>query len=404
MTAGRGVDNCPCCDGALTQPFYSVGPVPVHSCLMLPTAGEARAFPTGDVRLSLCSKCGFVTNTTFDPAWSSYAPGYEDQQSFSGTFNAFARALAERLVANYGLRGKSVVEVGCSKGDFLSLICETGEMTGIGIDPSAVPGRVKGPERGSMRLVAEYYGREHLDFPADLLCNRHTLEHIQPVHEFLRLSREHASRMPGAVLCIEVPDYTRVWRDAAFEDIYYEHCSYFTPGSLASAVRRAGFSVVHLSREYDGQYLVLEATLDPAADRRFDIEEMPGDVRDAIGGFQARVDTLKSEWKERLGWLRSSGGRAVIWGSGSKCVSFIRTVGADDLIDAIVDINPHRNGMFAPGLSMPISGPDALRSLRPDLVIVMNPIYRAEITAECEAMGVGADVLAMGDLEIGCPA
>ncbi|MCA0930682.1 class I SAM-dependent methyltransferase [Ruegeria profundi] len=395
------ISQCPCCAGALSEPFYRVGPVPVHSCLMLPTAAEAKAFSMGKVALAICADCGFVTNVCFDPKWSSYSPEYEDQQSFSPTFNAFASDLADRLVKDYNLEKKAVVEIGCSKGDFLALMCETGNMTGIGIDPSAVPGRVAPPRRGSMRLISEYYGPQHLVFEADLLCNRHTLEHIQPVYDFLKMSREHAERNLGCVLCIEVPDYTRVWRDAAFEDVYYEHCTYFTPGSLASAVRRAGFSVINVERDYGDQYLVLEANLDPAADRRFDIEESPSSVHEAVESFQRRVDFLKQTWRDTIAGVRASNGKVAVWGSGSKCVSFVRTIGLDDAIDAIVDINPHRHGKFAPGLDIAISSPDDLAELKPDLLIVMNPIYLEEITATCRTMGLRAEIVALGDPELG---
>lgn len=391
--------KCPCCHSGLSSPFYFVGPVPVHSCLMMTTVEQASAFPTSDVELAACPDCGFVTNIRFDSKWSAYAPQYEDQQSFSPTFNSFAGRLAKGLVERHGLAGKTVVEVGCSKGDFLSLLCEAGGMNAIGIDPSAVEGRVRAPSRGSMRLIAEYYGPRHLELPADLLCNRHTLEHIQDVHEFLVLSKQHAERNPGAVLCIEVPDYTRVWRDLSFEDIYYEHCSYFTPGSLARAARRAGFSVTDLRREFDDQYLILEASLNPADDRTFEIEERPGDVIKAVEGFQRRVDALKDAWRRRLAYAQSKGQKVAVWGSGSKCVSFLKTLGSEPMISAIVDINPHRAGKIAPGLSIPIATPSRLKTLKPDLIIAMNSIYRDEIAADCADMGLKAKIMSLGEID-----
>lgn len=388
--------TCPCCGSGLSDPFYEVGPVPVHSCLMLGSAAEARAFPTGTVRLALCSGCGFVANTAFDPKWSAYAPNYEDQQSFSPTFNSFAGELARGLVERHGLHGKSVVEIGCSKGDFLALLCEAGGMQAVGIDPSAVEGRVAAPSRGSMRLIDAYYGPEHLVYPADLICTRHTLEHIQPVHDTLALMRHHAEARPGAVLCIEVPDATRIWKTCAFEDIYYEHCSYFTAGSLAAAVRRAGFAVTDLRLEYGGQYIVLEGCLDPAQDRRFDIEEMPGETAVDIGHFRARIGGILSSWKDKIATDAAAGRRIAVWGSGSKCVSFLRTLGLEDAISAIVDVNPHRAGKVAPGLGTPISRPDALRELRPDLIVVMNPVYLDEIGEACRKMGVAAHLVGLG--------
>lgn len=390
--------DCPCCGGTLGEPFYSFGLVPVHTCLMLDNAEAAEAFPQADVRLAQCSSCGFVTNTNFDHRWSTYSPDYEDQQGFSPTFHGFAERLARGLIERHGLAGKSAVEIGCSKGDFLALLCEVGGMDTVGIDPSVVPGRVKNPLRGTMRLLSEYYGTQHMSLPADLICSRHMLEHVQNVHEILTLMRRHAELNPGAVLCIEVPDAQRIWDKCAFEDIYYEHCSYFTPGTLAAVVRRVGFSVLDLRREYDDQYLVLEAVLDPEKDRQFEIEEGLESAQGVVTRFAHDVVAGKDRWRDYLLRLHAEGSKIAIWGSGSKCVSFLLTLDAASCIDMVVDINPYRTGKYAPGLTLPIHQPDALREIDPDLIIVMNPIYRDEIAAHCQRIGLSSKLLALGDI------
>lgn len=395
--AAATLDACPCCGGAFGAPFYEVGPVPVHSCLMLDSAEAARAFPTGRVRLAACAACGFVANLDFDPRWSAYAPEYEDQQSFSPTFNSFAAGLARDWIDRFGLEGKRAVEIGCSKGDFLALLADLGGMETVGIDPSALPGRVAPPSRGSMRLIQAYFGPEHLDLPAEMIVCRHTLEHIRPVAATLAMMRAMAEATPGAVLCLEVPDATRVWREAAFEDVYYEHCSYFTPGSLARALRRAGFAVVGLRRDYGDQYLVAEAVLDPARDRSFVIEETPEEAAGWTAAFAAAAPQAIAAWRARLDGAVAAGRRVAIWGSGSKCVAFLRTLDRVGAVDAIVDVNPHRAGRHAPGLGLPISPPGALAALKPDLVVVMNRLYRSEITRDLAAMGLAPEVLALGE-------
>ena len=389
---------CPCCGGAFETPFFEAGPAPVHSCLMLDSAAAALAFPTGRLRLAACSDCGFVANLDFDPKWSAYSPDYEDQQSFSPTFNAFADQLSRDWIDRFDLDGKRAVEIGCSKGDFLALLAERGGMETVGIDPSAIPGRVAPPSRGSIRLIQDYFGEEHLTLPADMICCRHTLEHIQPVGDVLRMMRRMAEANDGAPLCIEVPDATRVWREAAFEDVYYEHCSYFTPGSLARALRAAGFGVVGLRREYGDQYLVAEAVPNPGADESFGIEEDPAQTLDWINAFSRRAPGVIAAWRARIDAASEAGERIAVWGSGSKCVAFLRAVDRIGAVSAIVDINPHRTGRFAPGLGVPISGPDALKTAPPQLIIVMNPIYREEIQTSCRQTGVFARFIALGDV------
>ena len=75
----------------------------------------------------------------------------------------------------------------------------------------------------------------------------------------MRLVRRPIGDRTDVVVFFELPDTERVLTEAAFWDIYYEHCSYFTRGSLARLFRRTGFEPHRLWKAYDDQYLLLEA-------------------------------------------------------------------------------------------------------------------------------------------------
>jgi SAM-dependent methyltransferase len=387
---------CPSCGRAGLERVYSVKSVPVHSCILLPTRQEALDFPRGDVELGFCHACGFLTNIAFDEEVQDYSPLYEDQQSFSPTFTAFARGLAERLIDRHQLRHKQIVEIGCSKGDFLLLLCELGGNQGIGIDPSAIPGRVQSPAAKQVRFIPEYYSDRHAGYPADLLCCRHTLEHIHQTADFLRTVRRGLKVGSGAVVFFELPDALRVLRDAAFWDIYYEHCSYFTAGSLARLFRSCGFEVTDLSQEYEDQYLTIEAVPAGAPPSRIDpLEESVSDMAAVVAAFREQVNPAREAWRRRLDALCAEGRRIAIWGSGSKCVAFLTTLDAGHAVGRVVDINPHRHGRFLPGLGIEITSPDSLRTYQPEHVLVMNPVYRQEIASMLHAMQVPAEVVAL---------
>ena len=69
-----------------------------------------------------------------------------------------------------------------------------------------------------------------------MLC-RHTLEHIAPTGRFLRTIRNVIGDRSDTVVLFELPDAVRILREGAFWDINYEHCSYFSPGSLSRLFR-----------------------------------------------------------------------------------------------------------------------------------------------------------------------
>ncbi len=360
---------------------------------MLSSSAEALNFPSGDVRLGFCDRCGFITNTEFDSKWSAYAPNYEDQQSFSPTFNRFAKELAQHLVDKYDLHDKSIVEIGCSKGDFLYLLCELGNNSGIGIDPSAVPGRVQSTAADRVTLIQDYYSEKYADKVGDFICCRHTLEHIQPTAEFVSTVRRSIGDRDVAVV-FEIPDTVRVLEDAAFEDIYYEHCSYFTPGSLARLFRNCGFEIVDLYRAYGDQYLLVDAK--PVAipsETIHALEDSPQQIAQSVQHYIDQIHGKLDDWRNRLSLAQHEGKKTVVWGSGSKCVAFLTTLDTIDKIQYVVDINPHRHGKFIPGVGKEIMSPAFLKTYQPDQVIVMNEIYCEEIQAMLDEMGVVTELV-----------
>jgi hypothetical protein len=69
--------------------------------------------------------------------------------------------------------------------------------------------------------------------------------------------------------------------------------------------------------------------------------------------------------------------------------------GYGDDIEYVVDINPRKQGMYLAGTGQQIVAPEFLRSYSPDLVIIMNSIYRDEISAQLREMGSSPEVIAL---------
>ncbi len=385
---------CPSCGNKGLSLFYEVRNVPVHSCLMMPTQQSALEFPCGDVVLGFCDRCGFITNVDFDLQVAAYAPNYEDQQSFSPTFNKFALDLANRLLEKYDLHGKDIVEIGCSKGDFLLLLCELGNNRGVGIDPSAVTWRVQSKAAARVQFIQDYYSERYTEYVGDFICCRHTLEHIHPTAEFVSTVRRSIGDRLNTAVFFEIPDMTRVLQELAFEDIYYEHCSYFTPGSLARLFRFCGFEVTDLYRAYDEQYLLIEARpVATPSDKVHPLEDSLEQIEQDVKHFATHIGNKLEQWKQHLQQIQTAGKRAVVWGSGSKCVAFLTTLGTQDTIQYVVDINPYRQGKFIPGVGKEIMSPEFLKEYKPEQVIVMNPIYCNEIQQMLAEMGVTTEVM-----------
>jgi SAM-dependent methyltransferase len=377
--------RCACCGGIGMRRFYRVARVPVMSNLLVKTRDEALAFPTGRLDLAVCEACGFVGNLAFDESQITLDTDYEATQGFSPTFGSFAQQLATDWIIGHRLRGRNVLEIGCGQGEFLKLMAELGDCSCVGYDPTVIAGRVGEPRSGSVTLHKVLFTRDTPLGDADFVLCRHTLEHIAAPLDFLRMIRAAIGARRGVPLAIEVPDVLRVLEGAAFWDLFYEHCSYFSGASLDRCFAEADFHATSEQLVFGSQYLVSEA--------------LPG--RKGGSPSPARVIAAARAFAEKLGdklatlaEFTTSPGRWAVWGAGSKAAGLLATLDVREDVP-VVDINPHKQNSFIPMTGQRVVAPVFLRDHRPDRVLIMNAVYEREITQQLAALGLSPRVVAL---------
>ena len=382
------IELCRACGADGLQGFYGFAEVPANSCLLLDSAAEARGFPTGSIDLAFCATCGFITNRAFDAGLAEYSDRYEETQGYSARFVDFGRQLATSWVERYDLRGGHVLEVGCGKGEFLTWMVEAGVGTGTGVDPGVDLERFSGLAAERIEWITDVYDERWAGVEADAVVCRHTLEHIHPVADFLGMIRRNLGDRTETVVLFELPDVLRVLEEVAFWDVYYEHCSYFTAGSLARLFRRCGFEVLAVSSAFADQYLLLEArpSTGGSSASSLAIEDDLDRLAAATVAFSRGVEDAMTYWHRELSAVSEAGGRTVVWGGGSKAVAFLTGLGIGEHVAGAVDINPYKQGRYIAGSGHRVMAPKELVELLPDLVVAMNPIYLDEIREALDAM------------------
>ncbi|MBF2074152.1 MAG: methyltransferase domain-containing protein [Synechococcales cyanobacterium C42_A2020_086] len=382
---------CPVCAAPDWRVFFTMPAVPVFCNLLWPDPEAAQHCPKAEIDLAFCSHCGFIGNATFDPSRLDYGQTYENALDFSPRFQDYANALALRLIEQYHLRHKTIVEIGCGKGEFLVSLCEKGNNRGIGFDPSYVPLPEHEPWQEQIQFIPDYYSERYADRVADFICCRHTLEHIPLPNKLLHTVRQAIG--DGSIpVFFEVPNALDTFRHLAIWDIIYEHCCYFAPITLTYAFAANGFQVQNLTEAYRGQFLCVEAVpadpcplLPPAAE----LELLAQDVAQ----FASRFHRKLSAWQQTLDELQQQGKTAVVWGAGSKGVTFLNLISRREQIQGVVDINPRKTGMYVAGTGQQIIAPEALPTVQPDVIFVMNAIYQDEIRQMAAEQGLSPDLV-----------
>ena len=378
--------------GATSNVFFETQNVPVSCNILWPTRAAAVTSQQGEIRLAFCQSCGYIYNTAFDPARLSYNASYDNSLHFSPRFQEYARELAAGLIERHALRGKTIIEIGCGNAEFLSLLCQQGPNRGIGFDPSFIANRAELTSGEGIEIIADEYSERYSDRSCDLLCSRHMLEHVPNPRTIVETVRHALEKTPRAAVYFEVPNVLFTLRENGIWDLIYEHCSYFGPQSLHRLFTDAGFHVRDIRKSFGGQYLSLEAAVsDDTNDYPLpnEMERLAADV----ASFCAYRAKLIEHWQARFDQMRRSGQHAVVWGAGSKGTTFINILREHHQIQYVVDISPHKQGNYISGTGQKILAPEALLEVRPDFLILMNPIYRDEVEQIVAQLGLAPRLL-----------
>jgi len=379
--------GCPSCGHDHPMDFLTVDQIAANVGSLCMSHDEALAASIGRITLTWCPRCHLIYNRTFDPALVHYDPGYDAALHHSDVFRTFIENLAHRLIDQFDLRGKDIVEIGCGSGFFLQRLCELGGNHGVGIDPCVSREGPLEVANGSVRLIRDRFTERYADLPCDFVCCLDVFEAIDNPRRLLGDVRKLIAGRPGAAAFFETPNTDYLLRQQATWSLYYEQYSHFTIESLSRLFENAGFAVRDAGPcHVDGQYLFIEAIAADAPQQSNDspCHALPPELMTFADAHRRNV----AEWTQRLESLRAQDRKVVAWGSGGKGVGFLNVLDTEQVISHVVDINQNKHGLFIPGSGQQIVAPDALRALRPDVIVITNAMYTQEIRRTVGEMGL----------------
>jgi SAM-dependent methyltransferase len=301
---------------------------------------------------------------------------YENDQTCSPAFSEHVTTLAKYLLEERGVKNSQIVEVGCGTGYFLKKLIEGDPgNVGHGFDPS-----YRGPQEadgGRLSFHKRYYDGTCARIQADVVLCRHVIEHVPDPLALLGAIRDALAESPAARVFFETPCVEWILKNQVIWDFFYEHCSYFSPSSLATAFERTGFKVECVRHVFGGQYLWLEAVVGQEMNT---IQRGPGEVPALAQSFAAAEETLKADLQERVRRLRATdSGEIALWGAGAKGVTIANLIDPDrKAIACVVDLNPNKQGKFVPGTGHPIVSYHDLPRHHVKAVLLANPNYYEE--------------------------
>ena len=349
--------SCRVCGSALfDEPLARYANMP-KAAQELPEAADLADEAGVDLEVVQCAACGLVQLA------SEPVPYYREVIRAAAVSGVIRRAKSEQLtrfIDEHGLHGRRMVEVGCGRGEFLSLL-QGLDVEAFGLEASA--GAVADCVASGLRATQGYPGEGAGTWaggPFDGFLLLMFLEHMPDPGVALRAIADNL--VEGAVGIVEVPNFDMVVRQTLFSEFVGDHLLYFTAPTLRTTLEINGFEVIRVEELRDGY--VLSAVVR----RRNRLD---------ISGFGEQQKRLTTELRNYLGGFEAR--RVAVWGAGHQAFATIAMTGIAGDIRYVVDSAPFKQGRYTPATHLPIVAPEALGTDPVDAVIVMAASYSDEV-------------------------
>jgi hypothetical protein len=181
---------------------------------------------------------------------------------------------------------------------------------------------------------------------------------------------------------MEFPHLLRLMQENQFDTIYHEHFSYFSFLTVREVFAKHGITLFDVEElpTHGGSLRIFgrhaedtARAVTPSVEALLSRECAAGlDNIDTYRAFEEQVKETKRLLLEFLINAKRSGKSVVGYGAPAKGNTLLNYCGVrSDFIDYTVDLSPHKQGHYLPGVHIPIHGPERIRATRPDYVLIL---------------------------------
>lgn len=294
-------------------------------------------------------------------------------------FESYAASVMERFKP---ASGELVLDIGSNDGTLLSFFKHAG-MTVLGVDPAQ--DIVATATAAGIETICGFFGQdlaseiEASRGKAQVIMANNVFAHIDNLAEVVAGVRTLLA--PGGVFVFEVSYLVDVVRDTLFDTIYHEHLDYHTVKPLvrffaangmemieAIRINSHGGSLRGIVQLKDGPYPVGQSVATAMAEE----ERLGLDKAETFRAFSHNIDALGKELRRVLRSLKSQGKRIAGFGAPAKATTLMYHFGiGPELVDFIIDDSPLKQGLFSPGMHVPVLSSAAIAEKSPDYLVIL---------------------------------
>ena len=377
--------RCRHCGSPLDHTVIDLGHQPPSNAYL--TAEQLlRPEITYPLQVYVCTSCWLVQLPAHAAAEELFTADYAYFSSTSSSWCAHAERFVAQVVERLGLAADSMVVELASNDGYLLQYVQQRQIPCLGIEPTAATAAAARAKR--IATLERFFGRalaEELvsvagpaEGGADLVVANNVLAHVPDINDFMvgiaRLLK------PQGRASIECPHLLRLLAGNQFDTIYHEHYSYLSLRAVQRIAEAAGLQVVDVEElpTHGGSlrvWLAHRGAAEPTAAVAAVLADEAAaglETLEAYGDFQHRAEGAKHGLLEFLLQARREGKRVLGYGAAAKGNTLLNYAGIRaDLLPAVADRAPSKQGRYLPGSHIPVISPEQLATEAADALLVL---------------------------------
>jgi SAM-dependent methyltransferase len=339
--------SCVACGGSNLKTILDLGDQPLANSYKKNAADAEAVYK---LAVNLCPECFHLQQVEFvDPDLL-----FKNYLYVSGTTDTYRDYLKWFAEYTHGVvpSAKRVLDIGCNDGSQLDFFKARGLMT-WGVDPAKNLAEISGKNH---TIHADYFETFSADEKFDIVTAMNVVGHQRDPRAFLQKCVDLMH--DDSRLFVQTSQANMVL-NGEFDTIYHEHISFFNSQSMNMLAERSGLVMISVMKTpAHGESYVFTLAKKGVVDHAYIQNERE------LGLFNP---DMYRYWAERVHKFRAEFNKAV---SGKRLIGYGAAAKGNTLLnytkvkpEVIIDDNPLKQGLYTPGMAVPIVNRGFLESL-----------------------------------------
>jgi len=345
------------------------------------------------LKVYTCQHCFLVQVDEYKKSDAIFNSNYAYFSSYSTSWLQHAKRYTGLMVEKFGYNENSqIIEVASNDGYLLQYFKEK-NIPVLGIEPTANTAKVA-IDKG-IDSVIDFFGTRLAkelvvkNITADLLLGNNVLAHVPDIVDFVGGIK--IILKDKGVVTMEFPHLMQLVDNNQFDTIYHEHFSYLSFYTVKQIFESQGlelFDVDEIPTHGGSLRIYAKHKEDSSKAISPNVSALlKKEIDKGLNGlsyydnFHQKTLNVKLDLTEFLIQQKRAKKKVAAYGAAAKGNTLLNYCGIkNDLIDFVVDANPHKQNKFLPASHIPVVAEAYLKQQKPDYVIILPWNLKEEIS------------------------